>query len=1072
MKAAASKKTAPPPAPAARQVRAVVVCRPPIAHDARRLGGEAAASAAEALAELDILAPDDLTPDDLASDSPDADLERYIAVGKDRDHAVRLPLYGYRGGAGAAALCEREVAPLLARLLAGESSAIIAYGQTGSGKSYTMGTEQYSKGTAPAPHSVGAFCARRVFELARERGVRDLEVSVSVVEIYREGRDKERLFDLQTPERRRIESFESQVSWLRAASPEELQRKLLEAAIVRQTDRTDGNARSSRSHAIFVTQVQFKRQQEGGGGVQRIKARLMLVDLAGSERAALAAANSTSQKQGSGINVGLLYLGMILKELSERGATLNYRLSVLTEILKPALGGGANELTSACNTLVVGCISPLAVHAANTRSTLEFLQQAGKVTNLVRPDVQMLRQQELEAQVEYLQKKVQQLELEKRQRGTRGVADWKADAAAAEESTPAGQRLPLLRLLPGAEEIVCERESHMSPDELAALKGKVERTLDAVQDGDGRAQACAFAEACLYALGAYNKCLGDAITRAEDVEEDAAAERRQAQAEFRQVYEEKSGYMRRASAAEVGLSQYEQQVEDLQRQLAAAQEALRQAQQQQSTPNRWGTIRQLITGSGGGGGGGASPAPARSAGTTDSRRTSHSGSPAASPRALLSGAAPGVAQQLGAFTEPESGEPADPLESLALPAGEPWQCRVLLKGSAVTLEQWEARRMLRPGRCHFCCKEAPDADCRHPEEAFGEVQLCGSCCTALEPDTWRTGETWVSEDPADPGYNWCLMCGGAGVGGTDKLVMCTVCKVQGFCSGCIWRFTQDDMAVAQDGAEWECLLCRPPPKLHMAFIEQHAGGSSSSEPSPSSSSGSSGAGQQRRGGGTAAADAERAAADAAAVAAGLRRSTRQRRPVRRQQQQKDAAGSDSESSIVVLLTDSEAEEEEAATAPEEEVQPARARSRACSQRPASARRRAASGAARQAAGTASRRARPATAAGAAPAAEPAGPGDDPEHPTAVQQPAAQQQGAAQQAGQAQQAAAGRKRHRRLLPQGDIPSPTVDEEAQHMRRMQQQQQQRWQQLGAGRSQLQALQQSQRQSQEDRLRKMLL
>lgn len=35
--------------------------------------------------------------------------------------------------------------------------------------------------------------------------------------------DKERLFDLQTPERRRIESFESQVSWLRVGSPEELQ---------------------------------------------------------------------------------------------------------------------------------------------------------------------------------------------------------------------------------------------------------------------------------------------------------------------------------------------------------------------------------------------------------------------------------------------------------------------------------------------------------------------------------------------------------------------------------------------------------------------------------------------------------------------------------------------------------------------------------------------------------------------------------------------------------------------------------------------------------------------------------
>ena len=34
-----------------------------------------------------------------------------------------------------------------------------------------------------------------------------------------------------------------------------LQRKLLGASFLRNTDRTDGNARSSRSHAIFVTQA-------------------------------------------------------------------------------------------------------------------------------------------------------------------------------------------------------------------------------------------------------------------------------------------------------------------------------------------------------------------------------------------------------------------------------------------------------------------------------------------------------------------------------------------------------------------------------------------------------------------------------------------------------------------------------------------------------------------------------------------------------------------------------------------------------------------------------------------------
>lgn len=53
--------------------------------------------------------------------------------------------------------------------------------------------------------------------------MRDLEVSFAAIEIYREGKDKERLFDLQTLERKRIESFESQVSWQRVSSPQDLQ---------------------------------------------------------------------------------------------------------------------------------------------------------------------------------------------------------------------------------------------------------------------------------------------------------------------------------------------------------------------------------------------------------------------------------------------------------------------------------------------------------------------------------------------------------------------------------------------------------------------------------------------------------------------------------------------------------------------------------------------------------------------------------------------------------------------------------------------------------------------------------
>lgn len=60
------------------------------------------------------------------------------------------------------------------------------------------------------------------------------------------------------------------------------------------------------SPAATHTNVQVSFQRQGAAGAQQVKARLMLVDLAGSERASLAAAGSATQREGSGINVGLL----------------------------------------------------------------------------------------------------------------------------------------------------------------------------------------------------------------------------------------------------------------------------------------------------------------------------------------------------------------------------------------------------------------------------------------------------------------------------------------------------------------------------------------------------------------------------------------------------------------------------------------------------------------------------------------------------------------------------------------------------------------------------------------------
>ncbi|KAI3433822.1 hypothetical protein D9Q98_003626 [Chlorella vulgaris] len=766
---------------AVRQVRAVGVCRPPGPWDSRRYSSSAAA-ASEALTELNISDP--ATSGELPADAPDAGLCRDIAVGADT--VLCMPLYGHRGAA-AELLCEQEVAPLLRRLLSGESAAVIAYGQTGSGKSHTMGTEKCEEGSSPARHSVSAFCAEGMFALARECGVKELEVSLAAVEIYREGQN-ERLFDLQTLERKRIASFEQQASWQRAASAQDLQRKLQEAAFLRSTDRSDGNARSSRFHAIFVTQARAvwdgvagacegssssananraaaggsvaasgggggatggdgaggsgggdgaggSGGGGGGGGWQRIKARLMLVDLAGSERALLAQPGSSSQKQGSGINVGLLLLGMVINELAERGETKNYAFSCLTKILKPALGGGSNEVTSSCNTLILGCLDPLALHLANTRSTLEFLQSAGTIKNVVRADVQMLRQQELAAEVEDLRRQLcgMQLQLSRHPHlqlaGSGGGSDTAAAAGAAagrdfgsiglvaqagQGSASAGggggdaaviaaaataaaaaavagdERVAALEAQLAAsraeaaslrmslvvergraeayEAVLRQQESGTAATAVAAAGGEAAAANAALGEGarvtaasagvagetpgtagmqlgaagtattTGAAAAAAAtptpsaAARPFAALMAASPLLaasrdvaeqpvivsrpwpllrpastpsspttaawGAAVTRAEDAAEDLQAAVQQQEAEFMQLYQEKVQYMRHTAAAEIGLAEYETQVERLQARLAAAHKALeKQAEAQQGTPGRWGSIGRLLSGS-------------------------------------------------------------------------------------------------------------------------------------------------------------------------------------------------------------------------------------------------------------------------------------------------------------------------------------------------------------------------------------------------------------------------------------------------------------------------------------------
>lgn len=113
----------------------------------------------------------------------------------------------------------------------------------------------------------------------------------------------------------------------------------------------------------------------------------MLVDLAGAESAAAATVGTQQHKAGSGINVGLSALQTVINEVSEKGSTVQYRLSKLTYLLKPALGGATNH---GCNVLFIGCLSPLALPNCRSKTTLSFLQKAARIGNTVGADIEKM----------------------------------------------------------------------------------------------------------------------------------------------------------------------------------------------------------------------------------------------------------------------------------------------------------------------------------------------------------------------------------------------------------------------------------------------------------------------------------------------------------------------------------------------------------------------------------------------------------------------------------------------------------------------------------------------------------
>lgn len=263
--------------------------------------------------------------------------------------------------------------PVVEAALGGFNGTIFAYGQTSSGKTHSMVGSPEDPGMTPR-------AIQYVLDAAEKSRTRNFLIRAVYVEIY-----NEKIRDLLNPSSSDLNVREDKAGRTFVDAQETLVESLEDALAVldkgqaaRAVGETKMNAGSSRSHTVFTLLIESKAVE--GLDASFRASSLNLVDLAGSERLKSTGAAGTRKTEGCHINKSLLTLGTIINRLSAAGGDLKkaghlpYRDSKLTRLLRPALGGNAR-------TAVLCAITPAAVHAEETLSTLKFAERAKKVTN-------------------------------------------------------------------------------------------------------------------------------------------------------------------------------------------------------------------------------------------------------------------------------------------------------------------------------------------------------------------------------------------------------------------------------------------------------------------------------------------------------------------------------------------------------------------------------------------------------------------------------------------------------------------------------------------------------------------
>ena len=315
-------------------------------------------------------------------------------------------------------------ATAVASVLDGVNATVIAYGATGSGKTYSLfgpagqeaaGQAERGRGLLQCPSSELGVIPRTFDDLFSRSQIEmrrvQTDVEVSFIQMY-----NERCTDLVTGLQLKVRhqpaadgkgsgDFTTNATFVPVAGTEDVMALLREGLLRRATAATGCNSQSSRSHALLTARVM---RRDEATGVFRVT-YLHLADLAGCERQGRTAARGALLHEGIMINKSLLALGKVVEALSagalsaagasthskgkgkgkgkggaggrrrKTSAYIPYRDSVLTKLLKGALGGNART------TLLV-CVSPDVEDRQHTLSTLRFALRAQSVLN--RPVIQ------------------------------------------------------------------------------------------------------------------------------------------------------------------------------------------------------------------------------------------------------------------------------------------------------------------------------------------------------------------------------------------------------------------------------------------------------------------------------------------------------------------------------------------------------------------------------------------------------------------------------------------------------------------------------------------------------------